>query len=167
MFREARLTRLSERLADIRLRAGMSVEEMRRRALRAVPEDPRTVHLRREYDALRLLQERTARESEQRIRDLSQRLTAKTAEADRLRQQLSDVTVLSNQLQEVRAKLQLREKELMESRQAYAELQKQCASEQQTLLKRVSQLENDLPGHTAQSAEAHATRFPPWMGFKK
>ena len=166
-FREARLRRLSERLADIRIRSGMSVEEMRRRALRAVPEDPRTIHLRREYDALRLLQERTARESEQRIRDLSQRLTAQNAESDRLRQQLSDVTVLNRQIQDLRARLQLREKELMETRQAYAELQTQYAAEQQTLLKRVSQLENDLPGHTAQSAEAHATRFPPWMGFKK
>ena len=41
------------------------------------------------------------------------------------------------------------------------------AAEAQALQQRLEKLERDLPGHTAQSAAAHSTRFPPWMGFKK
>ncbi len=159
--------RLLARRQELLRRIGTSADDMTRRALRSHPEDPRMVNLRREYDALKILQERAALEAEERIRDLTQRCRAASAEADRLRAQLADTASLVRQLQEVRERLSYREKELVEERQK-AELERQRhAAAEQTLLARISALESGMPGATRQSREAHATRFPPWMGLKK
>jgi len=162
-----RADRLLARRQEILKRIGTGPGDMTKRALRACPEDPRTVNLRRELDALRVLQERSALETEQRLRDLTRRLAEKTAEADRLRGQVGDVGVLVRQLTETREKLQLREKELLECRQQIARERREQASSQQVLLARLSQLESGLPGGTVQSREAHAVKLPRWMGLKR
>ena len=162
-----RADRLQARRRELLKRIGTSADDMKRRALAAHPEDPRTVNLRKELDALRLLNEKTARETEMRIRDLTQRLNEKTVEADRLRKQMEDVAVLNRQIQELRLRLQQREKELVEERQHAETANRQHLASQQTLLARISSLESGLPGHTNQSREAHAVKLAPWMGLKK
>jgi len=163
----ARADRLLARRQELLKRIGTSADDMTRRALRSHPEDPRTVNLRREYDALKILQERAAVESEQRIRDLTQRYRAASAECDRLRAQLSDTASLVRQLQELRERLAYREKELMEERRKSEEERQRHAAAEQALLARISAIESGLPGATRQSREAHSTRFPPWMGLKQ
>ena len=162
-----RAERLLTRRQELLKRIGTDADDMKRRALIAHPEDPRTTNLRRELDALRLLNEKTARENEMRLRDLTQKLGEKTVEADRLRQMVGDATALSRQIQELRQKLQQREKELMEERQRAEEARRQHVATQQTLLARLSALESSLPGNTNQSREARAVKLAPWMGLKK
>ena len=125
--------------------------------------------MRQELDALRLVAEKNAYESGQRIKELTRALNEKTTEASRLAVQLVDVKRLQDQIQELREKLQLREKELMAERQASEELRRTTEAAQQSLLKRLSELESGLPGHTDQSREARAqaSRFPSWMQLKK
>ena len=165
----ARADRLAARRIEILKRIGDDAKDMKSRALRANPVDPRTVQLRQELDALRLVAEKSAFESGQRIKDLTRALNEKTTEASRLAVQVADVKRLQDQIQELRERLQLREKELMEERQASEELRRTAESAQQSLLKRLSELESGLPGHTDQSREARAqaSRFPSWMQLKK
>ncbi len=161
-----RSDRLQARRRELLKRIGSSADDMKRRALAAHPEDPRTVNLRRELDALRLLNEKTARETEMQIRDLTQKLNEKIVEADRLRRQMEDVAALNRQIQDLRLRLQQREKELMEERQRTEAANRQHMASQQALLARLSALESSLPGHTNQSREAHAVKLAPWMGLK-
>ena len=165
----ARADRLAARRIEILKRIGDDAKDMKSRALRANPMDPRTVQLRQELDALRLVAEKSAYESGQRIKDLTRALNEKTTEASRLAAQVADVKRLQDQIQQLRERLQLREKELMEERQASEELRQAAEAAQQSLLKRLSELESGLPGHTDQSREARAqaSRFPSWMQLKK
>ena len=162
-----RMDRMLARRQELLKRIGTSADDMTHRALRSHPEDPRTVNLRREYDALKILQERAAVESEQRIRDLTQRFKAASTECDRLRAQLADTASLVRQLQDIRERLAYREKELMEERRKSEEERQRHAVAEQALLARISAIESGVPGATRQSREAHSTRFPPWMGLKK
>ena len=164
-----RSERLVMRRQELLRRIGTSADEMKRRALREHPEDPRTVNLRRELDALRVLNEKTAREQEMRVRELTARLREKSTEADRLRMQVSDVTVLSRQIQELREKLHQREKELMDERQRAEAARQQHAASQQALLARLSALESSIPGNanSFQTREAKSVKLAPWMGLKK
>jgi hypothetical protein len=161
-----RSDRLLARRQELLRRIGTSADDMKRRALIDHPEDPRTVNLRRELDALRILNEKAASETEMRLRDITQRLREKTAEADRLRHQVADVAALNRQIQDLRLRLQQREKELVEERQRSEAERRQHSMSQQTLLARLSALESSLPGHTNQSREAHAVKLAPWMGLK-
>ena len=166
----ARADRLAARRVEILKRIGDDAKDMKSRALRANPMDPRTVQLRQELDALRLVAEKNSYESGQRIKELTRALNEKTTEASRLAVQVTDVKRLQDQIQELREKLQLREKELMAERQASEELRRSTEAAQQSLLKRLSELESGLPGgHTDQSREARAqaSRFPSWMQLKK
>ena len=165
----ARADRLAARRVEILKRIGDDAKDMKSRALRANPVDPRTVQLRQELDALRLVAEKSAYESGQRIKDLTRALNEKTTEASRLAAQVADVKRLQDQIQELRERLQLREKELLAERQASEELRRTTEAAQQSLLKRLSELESGLPGHTDQSREARAqaSRFPSWMQLKK
>lgn len=165
--RRERSARLLARRQEILRRIGTDADDMTDRALKAHPEDPRTVHLREELDALRLLQERAALESDRKVRDLSARLHEKESENKRLLQQQADVTLLYRQLQETRERLQRRERELMDERQKGEAARQQSASTEQTLLARISALEMGLPGTTHQSREARNVKLAPWMGLKK
>ena len=166
-YRRQRAERLLARRQEILKHIGTDAEDMTRRALLAHPDDPRTKQLRQELDALRILQEKTALDSEQKIRDLSAKLRERDAEVKRLQQQTGDLTVVYRQLQETREKLQRREKELMEERQKAEEERQQHAAAQQALLTRLSALEMGLPGATHQSREARSARLAPWMGLKQ
>ena len=164
---QSRRERLIARRQEILKRIGTDAEDMTRRALLTHPEDPRTEHMRQELEALRLLQEKSALESDRKIRDLAAKLRERDAEANRLRQQAADTTILYRQLQEMRERLQRREKELMEERQKTEGERQQHAAAQQALLARLSALEMGLPGATNQSREARSVRLAPWMGLKK
>ena len=164
---QVRRERLIARRQEILKRIGTDAEDMTRRALMAHPEDPRTAHMRQELEALRLLQEKATTESDRKIRDISAKLRERDAEVKRLQQQAADTTVLYRQLQEVRERLQRREKELMEERQKAEAERQQHAAAQQALLARLSALEMGLPGATNQSREARSVRLAPWMGLKK
>ncbi len=166
-YRRERTERLLARRQEILRRIGTDAEDMTRRALKAYPEDPRTTHMRQELDALRILQERSALESERKVRDLSAKLRDSMGEAKRLREQTADVTVIYRQLQEAREKLKMREKELMEERQRSEAERQQHAAAQQALLARLSSLEMGMPGATNQSREARTVRLAPWMGLKQ
>ena len=166
-YRRQRTERLLARRQEILKHIGTDAEDMTRRALLAHPDDPRTKQLRQELDALRILQEKTALDSEQKIRDLSAKLRERDTEVARLQQQTGDLTVVYRQLQETREKLQRREKELMEERQKAEEERQQHAAAQQALLTRLSALEMGLPGATHQSREARSVRLAPWMGLKQ
>lgn len=161
--------KLSARRIEILKKIGDDAKDMKRRALRAIPSDPRMTQIRQELDALRLVSERNAVESAQRIRDLTRALNEKKTEAERLASQVADIKILRDQIRELREKLQFREKELLAERQANEELRRSAASAQQTLLARLSELESGMPGRTNQSREAHAqaSRFPSWMSLKK
>ena len=166
-YRRQRTERLLARRQEILRRIGTDAEDMTRRALLAHPDDPRTTQLRQELDALRILQEKTMLDSEQKIRDLSARLRERDTEVKRLQQQTGDLTAVYRQLQETREKLQLREKELVDERQKAEEERQQHAAAQQALLTRLSALEMGLPGATHQSREARSVRLAPWMGLKQ
>ena len=166
-YRQKRTERLLARRQEILKRLGSDAEDMTRRALLAHPDDPRTTHLRQELDALRVLQEKTALDNEEKIRDLTVKLRERDTELKRLQQQKDDLTVVYHQLQETREKLQRREKELMDERQKAEEERQQHAAAQQALLTRLSALEMGLPGATNQSREARNVRLAPWMGLKQ
>ena len=166
-YRRQRTERLLARRQEILKHIGTDAEDMTRRALLAHPDDPRTIQLRQELDALRILQEKTALDSEQKIRDLSAKLRERDTEVKRLQQQAGDLTAVYRQLQETREKLQRREKELMEERQKAEEERQQHAAAQQALRTRLSALEMGMPGATHQSREARSVRLAPWMGLKQ
>lgn len=164
-----RMDRLSTRRIEILKRIGDDEKDMKNRTLRANPADPRTVQLKQELDALRLIAEKNAYESGQRIKDLTRELNEKRTEADRLASQLADVKRLQGQIQDLRERLQVRERELMSERQANEELRRTAEEAQQTLLKRLSELEASLPSRSVQTGSAHSetSRFPVWMKLKK
>ena len=162
-----RSERLLARRQELLRRIGTSADDMKRRALREHPEDPRTVNLRRELDAQRILSEKAAREADVRLRDLAAQLRERTTEVERLRQQVRDGAVLMRQIQDLRERLQQREKELLEERQRAEAARQQQVASQQTLLARLSALESGLPGGTDQSREAHGVKLARWMGLKK
>lgn len=164
---QARRERLTCRRQEILRRIGTDAEDMTRRALLAHPEDPRTAQMRQELEALRILQEKAALESDRKVRDLATKLRERDAEVNRLRQQSADTTVLYRQLQEARERLMRREKELMEERQKAEAERQRYAADQQTLLARLSALEMGLPGATHQSREARNVKLAPWMGLKQ
>ena len=165
-----RFDRLAARRIEILRRIGDDAKDMKNRALRANPVDPRTVQLRQELDALRLVAEKNAYESGQRIKELTRALNEKRTEADRLAVQVADVKQLQEQIRALRENLQLREKELLAERQANDELRQSSAAAQQALLARLSELENTLPGHSPSQTHEQQTqgsRFPAWMRLKK
>ena len=165
-----RSERLAARRVEILKLIGGDVQDMKNRALRANPADPRTVQLRQELDALRLVSEKSAYESGQRIKDLTRELNEKRTEADRLAAQVMDVKRLQEQIQRLREMLQDRERDLVAERQANEELRRNAESAQQALLKRLSELEGGLRGNGGlghSQDPSHSSRFPIWMKLKK
>lgn len=167
--RNARRENIAARRRELVSRIGSDPGDMVQRALAERREDPRMAYLRQERDALKILQEKGQRESDFKIRELEARLREARSEADRLRLQSGDITLLNRQLSDFRQRLQQREKELMDERRMADEFRKRAETTEQALLARISTLESGLPGSTMQSREAHqlASRFPPWMGLKK
>ena len=164
-----RSEKLAARRIEILKKIGDDAKDMKQRALRMNPMDPRTTQVKQELDALRIVAERNAHESGMRIKDLTRSLNERTMEVKRLSVQVEDVKRLHEQIKDLREKLQVRDRELQVARQKVEEVRRNCAASQQALLARLSELESGMPGHSNQSREAHAqaSRFPSWMGFKK
>ena len=164
-----RAEKLAARRIEILKKIGDDAKDMKQRALRMNPADPRTVQMRQELDALRIVAERNAHESGMRIKDLTRALNERTMEVKRLSAQVEDVKRLQEQIWDLREKLQERDRELQIERQKVEEVRRGCAASQQALLARLSELESGIPGRSDQSreAQAQASRFPSWMGFKK
>ena len=164
-----RAEKLVARRVEILKKIGDDAKDMKQRALRMNPVDPRTLQIKQELDALRIVAERNAHESGMRIKDLTRSLNERTTEVKRLSAQVADVKRLQEQIRELREKLQDRDRELQQERQKVEEMRRCSAASQQALLARLSELESGMPGHSNQSKEAHAqaSRFPSWMSFKK
>ena len=164
-----RAEKLAARRIEILKKIGDDAKDMKQRALRMNPVDPRTLQMKQELDALRIVAERNAHESGMRIKDLTRSLNERTTEVKRLSVQLEDVKRLQEQIRELREKLMDRDRELQAERQKVEEMRRSNAASQQALLARLSELESGMPGYSNQSKEAHAqaSRFPSWMSFKK
>ena len=164
-----RTEKLAARRIEILKKIGDDAKDMKQRSLRMNPVDPRTLQIKQELDALRIVAERNAHESGMRIKDLTRSLNERTTEVKRLSAQVADVKRLQEQIRELREKLQDKDRELNQERQKVEEMRRRSAASQQALLARLSELESGMPGHSNQSKEAHAqaSRFPSWMGFKK
>jgi len=170
---QARADRLVERRRELLKRAGANIEDMTRKALIERPEDPRTAQLRQELEELRRTTERTNQQYESKVRALEDSLRVKEAEAKRSAAQTLDVTQLQHAAQDLREKLQLREKELLNARQENESLRKNQAISQQAMITRLADLESptiapaDSAAAANQSREAHMVKLPRWMRIGK
>ena len=169
---EERADKLLERRRLLLKRAGSNIEDMTRRALLDRPEDPRMAQMRKEYDAFRQHAEKTALEAERKIRDLTDQLRTSRAEASRVAEGMRDITQMRAEIEDLRARLQQREKELLESKQANEAMRQQQAMSQQALMARLASLESPSIGTvstlaTNQSREAKLVKLPSWMRIGK
>ena len=169
---EARADKLLERRRLLLKRAGTNIEDMTRRALVERPEDPRMAQMRKEYDAFRQHAEKTALESERKIRELSDQLRTSRAETARAAEGMRDITQMRAEIEDLKARLQQREKELLEAKQANETMRQQQATNQQALMARLASLESPSIGTvstlaTNQSREAKLVKLPSWMRIGK
>lgn len=169
---EERADRLLERRRMLLKRAGSNIEDMTRRALVERPEDPRMARMRKEYDAFRKHAEKTALESERKIRELSEQLRTSRAETARAAEGMRDITQLRAEIEDLKLRLQQREKELLESKQTTENLRQHQAASQQALMARLASLESPSIGtsstlSTNQSREAKLVKLPSWMRLGK
>ena len=169
---EERADKLLERRRLLLKRAGTNIEDMTRRALVERPEDPRMAQMRKEYDAFRQHAEKTALESERKIRELTDQLRTSRAETARVAEGMRDITQMRAEIEDLRLRLQQREKELLESKQANEVLRQHQAASQQALMARLASLESPSIGTsstlaTNQSREAKLVKLPSWMRIGK
>ena len=169
---DERADRLMERRRAMLKRAGANIEDMTRKALMERPEDPRTAQLRKELMELRHRHEAAMLDKEAKIRELSDELRQRKAEGSRAAEGMKDVTQLHLEVQNLKERLQVREKELMVERQRNEELCRQQATNQQALLARLASLESPSIGRaesleTNQSREAKQVKLPGWMRLKR
>ena len=169
---EERADKLLERRRLLLKRAGSNIEDMTRRALVERPEDPRMARMRKEYDAFRQHSEKMALESERKIRELSDQLRTSRAETARAAEGMRDITQMRAEIEDLKARLQQREKELLEAKQANETMRQQQATNQQALMARLASLESPSIGTvstlaTNQSREAKLVKLPSWMRIGK
>ena len=169
---EERADKLLERRRLLLKRAGSNIEDMTRRALVERPEDPRMARMRKEYDAFRQHSEKMTLESERKIRELSDQLRTSRAETARAAEGMRDITQMRAEIEDLKARLQQREKELLEAKQANETMRQQQATNQQALMARLASLESPSIGTvstlaTNQSREAKLVKLPSWMRIGK
>jgi uncharacterized protein YigA (DUF484 family) len=169
---EERADKLLERRRLLLKRAGSNIEDMTRRALVERPEDPRMAQMRKEYDAFRQHAEKTALESERKIRELTDQLRTSRAETARVAEGMRDITQMRAEIEDLKARLQQREKELLEAKQANETMRQHQAANQQALMARLATLESPSIGTastlaTNQSREAKLVKLPSWMRIGK
>ena len=167
-----RSDRLMERRRTMLKRAGADVEDMTRKALLERPEDPRAAQLRKDLIELRHEHDRAMLDRDAKIRELTAELRQRKADGARISEGMKDVTQLHLEVQSLKERLQVREKELMVERQRNEELCRQQATKQQALLARLAQLESPSIGSSAtvetnQSREARQVKLPGWMRLKR
>ena len=114
---EERLDRLAQRRRELLRKTGSNVTEMTHKALLNRPEDSRMAQLRQENDDLRRADLAKTRVAENRIRELNDEIIRLKDAASRQKEGSKDVAQLQAIVQDLREKLQLREKELVEVRQ--------------------------------------------------
>ena len=169
---EERADKLLERRRLLLKRAGSNIEDMTRRALVERPEDPRMAQMRKEYDAFRQHAEKTALESERKIRELTDQLRTSRAETARVAEGMRDITQMRAEIEDLKMRLQQREKELLEAKQANETMRQHQAAHQQALMARLATLESPSIGTastlaTNQSREAKLVKLPSWMRIGK
>ena len=169
---QERADKLLQRRCMLLKRAGSNIEEMTRRALVERPEDPRMARMRKEYDAFRQHAEKTALESERKIRELTEQLRTSRAETSRATEGMRDITQLRAEIEDLKARLQQREKELLGAKQENESLRQHQAASQQALMARLATLESPSIGTsstlaTNQSREAKLVKLPSWMRIGK
>ena len=169
---EARADKLLERRRLLLKRAGSNIEDMTRRALVERPEDPRMARMRKEYDAFRQHSEKMALESERKIRELSDQLRTSRAETARAAEGMRDITQMRAEIEDLKARLQQREKDLLGAKQENESLRQHQAASQQALMARLASLESPSIGTsstlaTNQSREAKLVKLPSWMRIGK
>ena len=169
---EERADKLLERRRLLLKRAGSNIEDMTRRALVERPEDPRMAQMRKEYDAFRQHAEKTALESERKIRELTDQLRTSRAETARVAEGMRDITQMRAEIEDLKMRLQQREKELLEAKQANETMRQHQAANQQALMARLATLESPSIGTastlaTNQSREAKLVKLPSWMRIGK
>ena len=121
-----RAARLASRRIEILKKIGDDAKDMKQRALRMNPVDPRTVQIKQELDALRIVAERNAHESGMRIKDLTRSLNERTMEVKRLSAQVADVKCLQEQIRDLHERLQERDRELQAERQKVEDVRRSC-----------------------------------------
>ena len=169
---QERADRLVERRRVLLKRAGVNIEDMTRKALVSRPEDPRMARLAKEYEDFRRLAEKRALEGDRQIRELAEKLRISQAETSRAAESAKDVTQLRAEIEDLKARLQLREKELVSEKQANEGLRQQEATRQQALMAPLAALESPSIGtaqslSTNQSREAKLVKLPAWMRLGK
>ena len=169
---QERADKLLQRRCMLLKRAGSNIEEMTRRALVERPEDPRMARMRKEYDAFRQHAEKTALESERKIRELTEQLRTSRAETSRATEGMRDITQLRAEIEDLKARLQQREKDLLGAKQENEALRQHQAASQQALMARLASLESPSIGTsstlaTNQSREAKLVKLPSWMRIGK
>jgi len=169
---QAREEKLTACRHEILKMSGRDLEEMTRKALVERPEDPRTACLRRDYEDLRRLHEKSVLDSEAKIRQLSEQAREARTEGLRLNESLRDVTQLRLETETLRERLQRAEKDLMTERQRCEELRQREAMSKQVLMTRLASLESPSIGtasslETNQSREAKQVKLPAWMRLKR
>ncbi len=169
---QERIDKLVERRRTLLKKAGVNIEDMTRKALVMRPDDPRTARISKEYEDFRRLAEKRAQESERQVRELTERLRLSQAETSRAAAGAKDVTQLRAEIEELKARLQQREKELLAEKQANEGLRQQEATRQQMLMARLASLESPSIGtsktlSTNQSREAKLVKLPSWMRLGK
>ena len=169
---QERADKLLQRRCMLLKRAGSNIEEMTRRALVERPEDPRMTRMRKEYDAFRQHAEKTALESERKIRELTEQLRTSRAETSRATEGMRDITQLRAEIEDLKVRLQQREKELLGAKQENESLRQHQAASQQALMARLASLESPSIGTsstlaTNQSREAKLVKLPSWMRIGK
>jgi hypothetical protein len=153
-------------------RSGANIEDMTRKALFARPEDPRTTQLRKELEELRRTSERKMQDDARRVRELEDALRVSRTELARSGESTKDITQLRQEVESLKERLNLREKELVAERERNEELERSQATKHQVLMARLASLESPSIGtsrtlSTNQSREAKQVKLPGWMSFKK
>ena len=166
-----RLDRLTERRRNLLRKAGAEASEMTRIALRANPEDPRTIQLRTEYEDYRRMAEKTAAERERKISEQSETIRILKSEESRRTASDKDIAQLTQEVSQLRERLNFREKEILNLRKQNDELMRREAQNQQVLMARISELESPSIGtidtvSTNQSREAKQVKLPTWMRIR-
>lgn len=164
--------RLTEYRREILKKSGKDLNEMTRRALVERPEDPRTACLRRDYEELQRVHEKSMLDSEAKIRQLTEQVQSIRAEGLRRNEDLRDVAQLRAEAERLREQLQAAERDLLNERQHSEELERREATSRQALMARVAALESPSIGtssslETNQSREAKMVKLPSWMRLKR
>ena len=128
--------------------------------------------MRKEYDAFRQHAEKTALEAERKIRELTEQLRTSRAETSRATEGMRDITQLRAEIEDLKARLQQREKDLLGAKQENESLRQHQAASQQALMARLASLESPSIGTsstlaTNQSREAKLVKLPSWMRIGK